>query len=293
MTRIPFANDLSQVLLHMFTVFSPPRPTHDEAGRTVAPDADEVRRGLLKGEFRAFVQPKFDIVSNAVLSVEVLARWQHPECGMLTPAAFISTMAREDLLDDLLFALLDQGLAAQVELRNQGQVLGFAFNLSLNQLANETWVSALIARLQQHPVSLSLVTFEITEDGPAIASARCVQNILRLRQIGVRLSLDDYGTGHSSLYRLCQLPFDEIKLAGEFTREVLRSSQHQSVARATVLLARELGMRLVVEGIETQEQRLCLAQMGVRIGQGYLCARPMPVECLSGWLSSSSRDFAA
>ncbi|EKA29291.1 hypothetical protein PABE171_5737 [Pseudomonas aeruginosa ATCC 14886] len=189
--------------------------------------------------------------------------------------------------------MLDQGLAAQIELSNRGQVLGFAFNLSLYQLASEAWVSDLIARLQKHPLPLSLVTFEITEDGPNNASAPCVENIIRLRQIGVRLSIDDYGTGHSSLYRLCQLPFDEIKLAGEFSRRILRSSQAQSVARATVLLARELGMRLVVEGIETQEQRLCFAQMGVRIGQGYLCARPMPVECLPGWLSSSGRDFAA
>ncbi|SFB39623.1 EAL domain, c-di-GMP-specific phosphodiesterase class I (or its enzymatically inactive variant) [Pseudomonas simiae] len=249
-------------------------------------DASEIRRGLLLGEFKAYVQPKFQLSNNAVDSLEVLARWRHPELGLLAPAAFIPTMIREQLLDDLLCELLDQGLAGQIQLHAGGRELGVAFNLSLMQLANPELVSHLMTRLKKHPLPLSSVTLEITEDGPAVADEICVQNAIRLRQLGVRLSLDDYGTGHSSLFRLCQLPFDEIKLAGEFTQQLLRSSMHRSVARATVMLARESGMRLVVEGIETEEQRHCLAQKGVRIGQGYLCARPMSADALLQWLAA-------
>jgi len=248
-------------------------------------DASEIRTGLLRGEFQAYVQPKFELSSNVVDSLEVLARWRHPELGLLTPASFIPTMSRGKLLDDLLCELLDQGLAGQMQLYDEGHELGVALNLSLLQLANSELVNRLMMRLRKHPLPLSSITFEITEEGPAVASKMCVQNAIHLRQLGVHLSLDDYGTGHSSLFRLSQLPFDEIKLAGEFTKELLPSSQYRSIARTTVMLARELGTRLVVEGIETEEQRHCLIQKGVRIGQGYLYAPPMSVDALRQWLA--------
>lgn len=256
-------------------------------------DVLAIRSGLRQGEFQAYVQPKFDLSSNAVDSLEVLARWQHPELGLLTPSAFIPTMTHEHLLDDLLCELLDQGLAGQIQLHDEGRYLGVAFNLSLLQLAKAELVNRLMSRLREHPLPLSSVTFEITEDGPAVASDVCVQHVLRLRQLGVQLSLDDYGTGHSSLFRLCQLPFDEIKLAGEFTRQLIQSTLHRSIARATVLLAGELGMRLVVEGIETEEQRRCLVRKGVKIGQGYLCARPMSIDALRQRFARHNNGFAA
>lgn len=255
-------------------------------------DVLAIRRGLRQGEFQAYVQPKFDLSSNVVESLEVLARWLHPELGLLTPAAFIPTMIQGNLLDDLLCELLDQGLAGQIQLHDEGRYLGVAFNISLLQLANAKLLNRLMSRLRQHPLPLSSVTLEITEDGPAVASEVCLQNVIRLRQLGVHLSLDDYGTGHSSLFRLCQLPFDEIKLAGEFTRQLIQSSQHRSIARTTVLLAGELGMRLVVEGIETEEQRHCLVQKGVKIGQGYLFARPMSIGTLRQRFARYNNGFA-
>ncbi|WP_085700735.1 EAL domain-containing protein [Pseudomonas sp. B26(2017)] len=261
--------------------------------KTDTVQAQEIRKGLRQGEFKAFLQPKFDLNSNALLSVEVLARWKHPDHGLLAPAVFIPTMFRENLLDDLLHNLLKQGLAHQIVLHDKGQRFGFAFNLSLSQLSNTNFLEKLISRLEKHPLPLASVTFEITEDGPAIADEVCIKSVIRLRQLGVRLSLDDYGTGQSSLFRLCQLPFDEIKLAGEFTRQILSSSKHRSIARTTVMLARELGIQLVVEGIETEEQRCCLSEMGVRIGQGYYCARPMPFESLLAGLTSRNNNFAA
>ncbi|MBX8622171.1 EAL domain-containing protein [Pseudomonas glycinae] len=282
----------------MFTALNLHRPARAGKLEVAQPkiediNAREILRGLLQGEFQAYVQPKFDLTSNTVHSMEVLARWQHPELGLLCPAVFIPTMEREHLLDDLVCELLEQGLAGQIKQHNDGRKLGVAFNLSLLQLTRTALVERLLVRLLKHSLPLSSVTFEITEDGPAIASDICVQNVIRLRQLGVRLSLDDYGTGHSTLFRLCQLPFDEIKLAGEFTRHVLKSSQHRSIARSTTLLARELGMGLIVEGIETEEQRCCLAQMGVRIGQGYLCAPPMPVDALGEWFTLRENGFAA
>lgn len=247
-------------------------------------DAIEIRRGLRRCEFQAYVQPKFHLQSRAIHSVEVLARWKHPQRGLLSPAVFIGLMSQERLLDELLCSLLEQGLACQVELHRQGRALGLAFNLSLHQLASDTLVDRLVSRLKQHPLPLRSVTLEVTEDGAVCASSVVTRQLARLRALGVRLSMDDFGTGYSSLWRLNQLPFDELKLAGEFTRQIEHSSRARAVVRHALALAEELGMQLIVEGIETEEQRLILTQLGARYGQGYLCAKPMPAGALGSWL---------
>lgn len=251
------------------------------------PDSSDIRRGLRQCEFQAYVQPKFNLQNQAVLGVEVLARWQHSQQGVLTPAAFISLMSREKLLDELLCVLLSQGLACQVELHRQGHVLDFAFNLSLHQLTSDVLVDQIAARLLHHPLPLSLVTLEITEDATIDVSPSVQQRILSLKELGVRLSMDDFGTGYSSLWRLCQLPFDEIKLAGELTAQAVSSFRAQAVVRHALSLAEDLGLQLVAEGIETQAQRSLLMQLGGRFGQGYFCSEPMPVDSLCAWIKRS------
>jgi len=248
-------------------------------------DAEELRAGLRRREFQAYVQPKFDLRSQALQGVEVLARWQHPLRGLLPPAAFIALMAREQLLDELLCSLLEQGLACQLALHRQGRTVGFAFNLSLQQLATEGLLRRLVARLQAHALPLSLVTLEVTEDGWGGVTPQVLQGLAALRRLGVRLSMDDFGTGHSSLWRLEQLPFDEIKLAGEFTRRLEGSRCARAIVRHGVGLAGELGMQLVVEGIETQAQRGILLELGAGVGQGYLWARPMAAGQLEAFLA--------
>ncbi|PMY42025.1 EAL domain-containing protein [Pseudomonas sp. GW456-L14] len=254
------------------------------------PDAIDIRRGLRRGEFQAYVQPKFDLQSQAVQGVEVLARW-HSQRGLMTPAAFIYLMTREQLLDELLSSLLAQGLACQVELHRQGRELSFAFNLSLHQLASDSLVDQLAARLQQHPLPLSSVTLEITEDAFTSVSPAVQQRLVCLKELGVRLSMDDFGTGYSSLWRLNQLPFDEIKLAREFTAQLESSPRARAIVRHALFLAEDLGMQLIVEGIETQSQRSLLMQLGACFGQGYLCAEPMPVDSLGTWLKRSHQPF--
>jgi len=251
-----------------------------------APDASDVRSGLRCNEFQAYVQPKFDLKSQTVQCVEVLARWQHPLRGLLSPATFIALMTREHLLDELLCSLLEQGLSCQVELHRQGSEIGFAFNLSLQQLTSEALVANLISSLLEHPLPLSSVTLEITEDATASVSPSVLQRLARLKAVGVRLSMDDFGMGHSSLWRLSQIPFDELKLAGEFTHQIGHSPRARAVVRHALALAGELGIPLIVEGIETEVQRSILMELGASYGQGYLCASPMPASSLGAWLHS-------
>jgi EAL domain-containing protein (putative c-di-GMP-specific phosphodiesterase class I) len=245
--------------------------------------SNDVQWGLRRREFVAYVQPKFDLRTGQVNSGEVLARWHHPMYGVLSPATFISVMAREKWLDKLFFELLEQSLAYQIKLHVQGRLIGMAFNLSLGQLMSDTLVDRLETRLRKHSLPLSSLTFEITEDGPSAACATSVEQLNRLRMLGICLSIDDFGTGYSSLLRLCQVPFSEIKLAAEFTRFIDRPGHYPAVIRNTVALAADLGMQLVVEGIETLSQQDQLYEMGAKIGQGFLCAKPMEINAFEGW----------
>lgn len=259
--------------------------------RARVPCANDVQLGLGLREFHAYLQPKFDLRTGQVDAVEVLARWQHPLRGVLGPEDFIALMARKQWLDELLFDLLEQGLAYQLKLYHQGRLLGLAFNLSLSQLDSSTLIDRLEVRLRQHPLPLSTITFEITEDGPAVICPASIKQLERLSQLGVRLSLDDFGTGCSSLWRLCQLPFNEIKLAGEFTRLFDGARHYSAVIHSTLALANELGVQLVVEGIETEMQRSRLLALGARIGQGFLCARPMPIEAFHRWMTTPYQNI--
>jgi len=250
------------------------------------PNADDVQLGLRRREFVAYVQPKFHLRTGQVNSIEVLARWHHPLYGVLSPATFISVMAREKWLDKLLFELLEQSLAYQIKLHDQGRFIGMAFNLSLSQLMNGTLIDRLETRLRQHPLPLSSLTFEITEDGPSCACVTSVEQLNRLRLLGICLSIDDFGTGYSSLLRLCQVPFSEIKLAAEFTRFIDGPGHYQAVIRNTVAFAADLGMQLVVEGIETKAQHDHLYEMGAQMGQGFLCAKPMVIDAFEAWIQN-------
>lgn len=248
------------------------------------PSANEVRLGLHHGEFHAFLQPKFDLLTGHIYAVEVLARWLHPYRGLLGPGQFLPLMRREQWLNELLFNLLEQSLACQLRLHAQGRLLGFAFNLSLVQLRSDVFIDRLTARLRKHPLPASTLTFEITEDGPSTANSTEVEQLKALRRLGVRLSMDDFGTGYSSLWRLCQAPFSEIKMAQEFTKSIDSPGHYRTVMRQAVALAAHLDMQLVVEGIETELQRAQLVQMGVRCGQGYLRAKPMTVTAFESWV---------
>ncbi|MBU4630950.1 EAL domain-containing protein (plasmid) [Pseudomonas sp. BF61] len=242
--------------------------------------------GLRRREFVSYVQPKFDLRTGQVNSVEVLARWHHPLYGVLGPATFISVMEHEKWLDKLLFELMEQSLAWQIKLHDQGKLIGMAFNLSLSQLMSDTLINCLETRLRRHPLPLSSLTLEITEDGPSSVCATSVEQLNRLRLLGIRLSLDDFGTGYSSLLRLCQVPFSEIKLAKEFTQFTDVPSRYPAVIRNTLALAADLDMQLVVEGIETVAQQNLFSDMGAKIGQGFLCAKPMAIDAFERWVQN-------
>ncbi|MFJ7142579.1 MAG: EAL domain-containing protein [Pseudomonas protegens] len=244
---------------------------------------EDLQRGVEQGQFVSYYQPKFDLQHASCRGAEVLMRWRHPEHGVLAPAVFLDELEAAGLLDEVLHQQLDQSMALQRRLLDQGEELELAFNLLPRQLACGDIVRHIRQAIDRHQVPPRLLTFEITEVGLVQAPAISLENLVRLRMMECNLAIDDFGAGYSSLQRLCELPFNQIKLDAHFVRELVRQPRCRAVVGASLALASNLEMCLVVEGVETQLERRLLLEMGCVMAQGYWYARPMSESELLSW----------
>ncbi|MGE8186586.1 EAL domain-containing response regulator [Pseudomonas sp. NPDC086278] len=286
----PVSGEAVRALLNKHLA-APPVERSQLAGSPLA-RVDEVRRGLIEEQIQAWYQPKFNLQTGEVCGVEVLSRWLHPFKGVLPPAGFMPVLERLELMDELLFSQMDQALHMQQLAGREGFRLNMAFNLQAAQLANSGLPASVRGLLNAYSASGPGVTFELTESGLLEAPVTSLENLVRLRMMGCRLSIDDFGAGFSSLQRLCQLPFNEIKLDGEFVRSLEDDPRCRAVIGSTLALGETLGMSVVIEGIETEAQRQQLLALGCTQGQGYWFARPMSGEDLLRWLRQRSETQA-
>lgn len=263
----------------------------DDAGgdRFVQPSLAEVIEGVRRQEFRAYFQPKVDLKSGESIGAEVLVRWAREDGSVLSPGAFLPLIESNGLLDAMFVGLFDQGLATQRLIRSYGGNFRLAFNLHASQLADHKLINHIRDGLERHELSASGLIFELTEGALLKAPAAGMENMVRLRMMGCGLSIDDFGMGYSSLERLCQLPFNEIKLDAGFIRNMVQRDRYRTVISSTLRLARDLDMVVVAEGVESEEQLNCLKAMGCDIGQGYYYARPMSSVELMAWLFEGGR----
>lgn len=248
------------------------------------PDEHDVRRAIERQQMRAYFQPKFVLATGETIGAEVLVRWVKADGSVLSPADFLPVVERCGLLDAMFLSLLDQGLSLQRHVQAHGKRFKLAFNLHISQMSSARLIEQIKARLKQHAMPASGLQFELTEDGLLEAPAACLESMVRLRMMGCGLSIDDFGVGYSSLERLCQMPFNEVKLDGGFVRNMQEQPRYLAVVSSTLALAHELGMLVVAEGLETEAQLQCLTRMGCNLGQGYYLARPMSWAQTVAWL---------
>jgi EAL domain-containing protein (putative c-di-GMP-specific phosphodiesterase class I) len=185
-------------------------------------------------------------------------------------------MEAHNLINRLFWQLFEQGLSLQQRLAAQRQGIDLAFNLHPAQLACAALTERITLLIKRSQVPAASVTFEITESGLISAPARSLENLVRLRMLGCGLAMDDFGAGYSSLDRLSELPFSEIKLDRAFVRKMQNQPKSAAIISCSVALARALGISLVIEGVETVEQQAHLIELGATLAQGFLFARPMP-----------------
>jgi diguanylate cyclase (GGDEF)-like protein len=252
----------------------------------------ELRAAIGAGELVLHYQPKVDVVSQRVIGVEALVRWQHPVHGLLPPAAFIPLAERTGAIGDLTRWVLDTALAQARVWRDAGLDLTMAVNLAAANIADATLPDAVAALLERHGVPGNRLECEISEHTVMADPRRAMGILERLRALGVRLSLDDFGTGHSSLSYLKRLPLDEVKIDRSFVMNMIEDDNDAAIVRTTIDLARNLGLEVVAEGVESQQIMNDLSALSCHVAQGFFLSRPLPAAELDEWMAVRAMQSA-
>ncbi|MDR6316171.1 putative bifunctional diguanylate cyclase/phosphodiesterase [Actinoplanes couchii] len=247
---------------------------------------EELRAGLDRGELVLHYQPKVTVDDEQrVDGVEALVRWQHPVRGLVYPDAFLYTAESADLMGRITETVLEIACRQSRRWRDQGLTMPVAVNLSVSNLRDPDFpeqVSALLLRFGLPPGAIEL---EVTESVLMTDADTALIQLGRLRDMGLRIAVDDYGTGYSSLSYLRVLPADELKLDRSFVLRCGTDPRSAAIVQSTVGLAHSLGMRMVAEGVEDMETFEQLRGFGCDLAQGYVIARPAGVEAVTAWLS--------
>jgi len=239
----------------------------------------DLQRAITERELVLYYQPIVALVDGAILGVEALARWRHPEHGMVPPADFIPVAEDTGLIIPLGNWVLAEACRQAAQWQTQtprSPALGMSVNVSPVQLFHAGLVEEVAAALKHSGLEPQSLTLEITESGLMEDKEVAVARLDELRQLGVRVAIDDFGTGYSSLAYLSTLPIDILKIDKVFVDGVARGPEESAIASAVGKLANALGLVLVAEGIEFEEQVEALLAMEFERGQGYYYSRPLP-----------------
>jgi diguanylate cyclase (GGDEF)-like protein len=246
----------------------------------------ELRHGIDNDELVLHFQPKVALDTRRVIGVEALVRWQHPERGLLGPGEFLGVAERTGLITDVTRWVLDAAVRQCAAWRERGTELPVAINLAAANIVDVTLPDAVESTLRRWNVPGELLECEISEDTVMGDPRRATEVLERLRALGVRLSLDDFGTGHSSLSYLKSLPLDEVKIDQSFVTGMALDPSDAAIVRSTIDLARHLGLDVVAEGVETEDVLEVLVSLDCDVAQGFLLSRPLPADQLDGWLAA-------
>ncbi len=260
------------------------RPKVRERSALPALSVDVIRTGLDAGQFEPFFQPKVDLQTERVCGAEALARWRHPEHGILPSSVFIAPIEESGQMDELTWTILDKSAAWCGRWCNDGLDIAVSVNLSLSSLHDTRLSNRLLDIVDKYGIKAANLLFEVTETIAMTDVARCLETFSRLRMKGFGLSIDDFGTGFSSLQQLSRIPFTELKIDQSFVTGASTQPSLRSVIESSVQLAKKLGLKTVGEGVETREDWLCLKQAGCEIAQGYFVAKPMEGGLFLPWV---------
>lgn len=280
--RKPVKPEALSALLDKWT---PPSSGSPRAANKVY-GADAVRAAINNNELVNYYQPKVAVTTGRVVGVETLVRWRHPEDGMVFPDQFIGVAETHGLIDDLTRVVLTSALAQAKVWQDEGLALRVAVNVSMDNLASldfPDFVAGLAANAGVWPQE---VVLEVTESRLMLDMRAPLEVLTRLRLKRFRLSIDDFGTGNSSLAQLRDIPFDELKIDQSFVHRAWIDETLRAMYDASLGLARQLGMAVVAEGVEDRDDWDLLRRTRCDFAQGYFIARPMPAADLPGWIQT-------
>lgn len=264
------------------------KPELDDHNLSRLSMAGELRRGLQQQEFLLHYQPTVDLRSDRIIGVEALARWQHPEKGLIQPDDFILLAEQTGHIRKLTSFVLQEALQ-QLHLWNSvGFKLRISVNLSARNLHDSHLCDQIAGLLQRWQVQPDQLRLEITERALMYDPMQAMQTLMKLAEMDIRLSIDDFGTGHSSMAHLKQLPVSEIKIDRSFVHAMLKHTEDKVIVRSSIDLAHNMGYQVIAEGVDNEETLNLLREMGCDLAQGFHIHPPAAAEELRQWLIHTS-----
>lgn len=244
----------------------------------------EIEEAVRRGQFEPFFQPKVEIKGRRIRGAEALARWRHPGRGFILPEAFIATIESTELIDQVTRSVVKGALQNCRAWRDAGLDLTVSVNLSSFSLRDTAFADWMTKLAKAEAVEPDRIICEVTETAAMRDLGRILETLSRLRMRGFGLSIDDYGTGYSSMERLSSIPFTELKIDQTFVRKAMSDPPSRAMVESSLELARKLEITAVAEGVETQREWDLLHGLGCALGQGYYIARPMEGAQFLEWL---------
>ena len=249
----------------------------------------DLRQALAAGDVVPYYQPKVDIKTGDVSGAEALARWTHPKLGVIGPNFFIPMAEQNDLIGALTDRMIEATIANMVAWRDRQVTPKVSVNLSADTLSKIQFPDHMAARLNASAIECSKLVFEITERQFVAKNTTSSEVLARLRLMGCGISIDDFGTGYSNIERLREIPFTELKIDQSFIRSAAEDQFARTSVEASVNLGKQLGLRLVAEGVETAAELAYVTEAGIDEVQGYYIGRPMPADEFADWVLDYER----
>jgi EAL domain-containing protein (putative c-di-GMP-specific phosphodiesterase class I) len=246
-----------------------------------------------RGEVWVAYQPKLDLATRRITGAEALARWTHPEKGPIAASEFVTAAEQHDRIGKLTDFVLEKAVGAAAQINKRGANFEIAVNLSARLLSDQGFTLRLSALLARHGLAPHHLTLELTETAALGGSGEGLDMIVRLRDLGVNIAIDDYGTGLSTLEYLKKIPATEIKIDQSFVRGIADNRSDRLMVQSTIGLAHSLGRKVVAEGVEDREILDLLVEMSCDVAQGFSIGRPMSLDGLTKRLAADRKRSAA
>src|SRR5208283_5306507 len=243
----------------------------------------DMRRGMMDDEFFLVYQPQIDMDSGRALGVEALLRWRDPERGVIGPAEFIPIAEESGMIQALGARALRDACRQVVAWHRQNMMLRLSVNLSVQQLQHDNWLSVVEDALRASGLAPRYLDLEITESVIITHHERAVATLEKLKQMGVSITLDDFGMGYSNLIYLARLPIQGIKIERQFVHGLEQNRNDEAITQLIIALSHSMGLRVIAEGVETVAQFEFLKNHGCQEAQGYLISRPLEAPELRSW----------
>ncbi|WP_047048282.1 EAL domain-containing protein [Vibrio mexicanus] len=240
-------------------------------------DAQDVKHALLNNQLQPHFQAHFDAQSGEIVGAEALVRWEHPLYGSLTPNHFLPLLIEQDLSGTLALNMIRSSVRHASKWHKAGRSIKVSVNVLPSDIAQPNFADHVLTILDEAQFSPNYLTLEITEEEITTDLTNTIANTARLRIRGVSISIDDFGTGHSSLSQLIHSPFNELKIDRSFVNKMSSSPKHLAVLKSIIDLSHSIGLNIVAEGVETREEAKFLSELGCQTLQGYYFNKPQAI----------------